>query len=106
MFMQWLRCVIYVMYITFLICPPNIDILTQEALYSRHSFPKQIGASSAEVLKNIRFFSPFYYCLPRVIYKVNSVFLLSQQILIFLHKRLCIYPSFSYAISAVSHRDF
>ena len=43
-FGEWLRCVIYRMYTTFLICKPNISIFTQEAQYPCPSFPKMFGA--------------------------------------------------------------
>ena len=43
-FGEWLRCVIYRIYTTFLICQPNIDIFMQKSQYPCLSFPKRFGA--------------------------------------------------------------
>ena len=65
--------------------------------------------SIAKYFRNICFFLHFCYCLQQVrcvVFEINSNFLSSQQILIFLHKRPYISPSFPKAIGALCQRCF
>ena len=77
-FGEWLKCVVYQIYSTFLICRLNVDIFAQETRV--FLFPKKLVLSIAEVFRNIHFF-PHIICKGKsVIFEINIDFLLSQTV--------------------------
>ena len=92
---QWLECVIFQINTNFLISQQNINSFTQETLYL-FILTRTFGALHWNVLETCTF--TIFVSMPPV-GKVSNVwnktdFLIGQQILIFLHKRSYISPSF------------
>ena len=88
---------------------PDIDIFTQETRYLCSSFPRRFGALNRKSFLKHPLFPTSLLLLTRlrcVIFEINSDFLLSQHILIFLHVRPNVSPSFPKVIAALFHRRF
>ena len=94
------------MHTTLLIYQPKLIFLRKKHGIRVLLFQKNLMLFIGKVLRNIRFSPHFYCCLQGVKFvmiETNSNFILSQQILIVLHKRLYVAPSFPKKIS-VLHR--